>query len=64
MRIRNTNRKCHVFYLSHDVLEVWMARVEPVHVGVHGELRQGLPGWLVAVDIYRVQAQGGALMPH
>jgi hypothetical protein len=51
-------------YLSHDVLKVWVSRVQAVHVGVHGKLREGLPGRLVPVDVHWVQAQGRALVPY
>ena len=50
-------------YLSHDVLEAGVPGVQPLHVGLDGELAERLPRGLVAVDIHGVH-QWGRLVSH
>jgi len=52
-----------VFYLVDKVLEGWRGRVQPIQVGVQGEIRERFPGRLVGRHLDRIEAEG-ALVAH
>ena len=42
-------------HLADKVLELWSIGVESINVSVESKLTERFPGWLVAVDVHRVQ---------
>ena len=51
-------------YLTHEMLELGPGRIQSVDVRVKGELGEGLPGRLVAVDVHRVGMSQGRFVTN